>query len=270
MEVEKKSVNGLGIASLVFGIVGILTICGCGIGFFFGLIGTILGILGLTVLKRSGKGLAIAGTIVSGVALVFGSIWMFLYIPKHNSKSTSEYAAAAESTTNSSANSTGSSSASAYEKPNSGSSSYTSDADIEADTEALEESWNDVKDSFSDIFSEAWDEAIDEYKEGKNETSDESNSGSTSSNNVTPELKEFCDSYEAFMDQYINVMESVDKDTPEFMTQYADLLEKMADFEEKAAYYTSIEDDMSDADYAYYTASMLRIQAKLIEFSTTY
>ena len=44
MEVEKKSVNGLGIASLAFGIVGILTICGCGIGFVFGIIGIILGI----------------------------------------------------------------------------------------------------------------------------------------------------------------------------------------------------------------------------------
>ena len=189
MEVEKKSVNGLGIASLVFGIVGILTICGCGIGFFFGLIGTILGILGLTVLKRSSKGLAIAGTIVSGVALVFGSIWMFLYIPKHNSKSTSEYATTSSPTASAVANS---SSSSSYDKPSTSSYSYTSDADIEADKEALEESWNDVKGTFSDIFSEAWDEAMDEYKEGKNETSSESNSGSSSSKTVTPELKDQC------------------------------------------------------------------------------
>ena len=83
MEVEKKSVNGLGIASLVFGIVGILTICACGIGFVFGLIGVILGILGLTVLKNSGKGIAVAGLTVSGVALVFGCFWMFLYLPRH-------------------------------------------------------------------------------------------------------------------------------------------------------------------------------------------
>ena len=76
MEVEKRPVNGFGIASLVFGIVGILTICGCGIGFFFGLFGVILGILGLTVLKKSGKGLAIAGLIVSGVALICGTFWM--------------------------------------------------------------------------------------------------------------------------------------------------------------------------------------------------
>ena len=83
LEREKKYANGLGIASIVFGLVGIITICGCGIGFFFGLIGVILGILGLTVLKRAEKYTAVAGLIVSGIALVFGCFWMFLYIPKH-------------------------------------------------------------------------------------------------------------------------------------------------------------------------------------------
>ena len=88
LEREKKTANGLGIASIAFGIVGILTMCGCGIGFVFGLIGIILGILGLVVLKRSEKITSIAGLTVSGIALVFGCFWLFLYIPNHKTKDT--------------------------------------------------------------------------------------------------------------------------------------------------------------------------------------
>ncbi len=103
LEREKRYANGLGIASIVFGIVGVLTICGCGIGFFFGLIGVILGILGLTVLKRAEKYTAVAGLIVSGVALVFGCFWMFLYIPKHpGSSNLLDYASSSSSDTSSS------------------------------------------------------------------------------------------------------------------------------------------------------------------------
>ena len=275
MEVEKKTVNGFGIASLVFGIVGILTICGCGVGFFFGLFGVIFGILGLTVLKRSGKGLAIAGLIVSGVALLCGTFWMFLYIPKHRSNSTSSnYASTSTQTTSSSSNS--SISSSSNNKPET--SSYSSSADLEKDKEEIEESWNalkdEFKDGFKDIVSDAYEEAKQEMKENSSDTSNSSSSSSTSSsssssNQVTPELKEFCDSYEAFMDQYIELMKSADASTPEFMNEYADFLDRMADFEEKSNYYYSIEDNMSDADYTYFSASMLRIEAKLMRYSTT-
>ena len=268
MEVEKRPVNGFGIASLVFGIVGILTICGCGIGFFFGLFGVIFGILGLTVLKRSGKGLAIAGLIVSGVALLCGTFWMVLYLPRHKSNNTSNnYVATSTQNT-----STAPSSSSENSKPETSSYS-TSSADLEKDKEELKESWDSVKDEFKDILSDAYEEAKQEAKENSSETnnsSDSSNSSTNSSSNkVTPELKEFCDSYEAFIDQYIELMKSADASTPEFMNEYADLLDSMADFEEKSNYYYSIEDTMSEADYAYFTASMLRIDAKLMRYSAT-
>lgn len=141
MEVEKKSVNGLGIASLAFGVVGILTICGCGIGFIFGIIGIILGILGLTVLRNSGKGFPIAGLIVSGIAAVFGSVWVFLYIPRHNSTDTSSYIASSTDSSSSSSVSESSSSSTT--------SSYSYD-----DDEDLEASWQDVKDAWSDLKNE--------------------------------------------------------------------------------------------------------------------
>ena len=74
-----EKVNGFGIASLVLGIVGILLTCLFGLSGVFGLIGLILGILGLTVLKDAKKGLAIAGVIVSGVALFIGIGWLAIY-----------------------------------------------------------------------------------------------------------------------------------------------------------------------------------------------
>ena len=157
MEVEKKSVNGLGIASLAFGIVGILTICGCGIGFVFGIIGIILGILGLTVLRNSGKGFAIAGLIVSGIAAVFGSVWVFLYIPNHKTKDTPNYATTA--TTSTTPTSTSSSSASNSEKQNTASSSSSNDSISSSNsssstaTEDLEKNWEELQESWNDLFS---------------------------------------------------------------------------------------------------------------------
>ena len=147
MEVEKKSINGLGIASLAFGIVGILTICGCGIGFVFGIIGIILGILGLTVLRNSGKGFPIAGLIVSGIAAVFGSVWVFLYIPNHRNKETTDYIATSTSTAPTSTTSL-SSSNNESTSSSSSSSSYTSTA-----TEDFEKNLDEFQDSWSNLFS---------------------------------------------------------------------------------------------------------------------
>ena len=171
MEVEKKSVNGLGIASLAFGIVGILTICGCGIGFVFGIIGIILGILGLTVLRNSGKGFPIAGLIISGIAAVFGSVWVFLYIPNHRNKETPNYAT---TTTSTAPTSTTSISSSSNESTSSLSSesSYTSTS-----TEDLEKSWEELQESWNDLFS-----------------SSDSDSSSSSKNTAEEDAKEILSS----------------------------------------------------------------------------
>ena len=46
--------------------------------------------------------------------------------------------------------------------------------------------------------------------------------------------------------------------------EYAELMTKLADFAEQADKWENI-DDLSNADAAYYTATMLRIDAKLLE-----
>ena len=71
--------NGMQIASLVLGIIGIpACCCYCGPGVLFGIIGLILAIVGN---KRSrNKGIGIAGLVCSIIAIVFGAIVSVYYI----------------------------------------------------------------------------------------------------------------------------------------------------------------------------------------------
>ena len=64
--------NGMAIASLICGIVGILCCCCCGFGFVLGIVGLILAIVSKG--KNGGKmsGLAVAGLICSIVAILSG------------------------------------------------------------------------------------------------------------------------------------------------------------------------------------------------------
>lgn len=84
---------------------------------------------------------------------------------------------------------------------------------------------------------------------------------------VTPDFKEMMDTYEAFVDEYIAFMEAFDEDSGDlnatlqmasYMAKYA---EKMEEFEEID------EDELSDADEAYYIEVSTRIWAKLAKAS---
>lgn len=74
----------MGIAALVLGIVSILIgmvpFCGA-IGFIPAIIGLVLGIVDLVKKNKSGEkqGIAIAGTALSGIAIVFILLWLFVY-----------------------------------------------------------------------------------------------------------------------------------------------------------------------------------------------
>ncbi len=71
-----KVPNGMGIASLVLGILGLVTSI-CYIGFLLALLAMILGIAQLVVFGKNkdksqeGKGMAIAGVILSALTLIF-------------------------------------------------------------------------------------------------------------------------------------------------------------------------------------------------------
>lgn len=68
--------NGMAIASLVLGIIGLVTFWACGFGALPGLIAVVLGILGLRAANslpgQPQRGLAIAGIVTGGLAVLVG------------------------------------------------------------------------------------------------------------------------------------------------------------------------------------------------------
>lgn len=82
----KPAGNGLGIASLVLGIIGILTFWFFGLGGLVGLVGLILGIVALTKLRKTpgaSKAMPIVGIILSALSIIGGILmaafffWIF-------------------------------------------------------------------------------------------------------------------------------------------------------------------------------------------------
>ena len=70
--------RGLGIAALVLGIAAILTLLLCGLGAILALVGLIVGII--AVVQRNGRGMAVAGLLLSAVTLVLAialAVWFY-------------------------------------------------------------------------------------------------------------------------------------------------------------------------------------------------
>ena len=105
--------------------------------------------------------------------------------------------------------------------------------------------------------------------EAVTETTEEDDEGDTDteSDGVTPELKAFLDSYEAYMDEYIEFM-TLYKENPTditYVTKYATMMAKYAEFANAAEAYDV--DEMSEADQEYYIEVMTRINQKLMDAS---
>ena len=83
MHAQGSGSNGLAIASLVLGIIGLVTFWACGFGALPGLIAVVLGILGMQAAnKQPGqpqRGLAIAG-VVTGALAVLAGVAVFLLL----------------------------------------------------------------------------------------------------------------------------------------------------------------------------------------------
>lgn len=85
------------------------------------------------------------------------------------------------------------------------------------------------------------------------------------SDTVTKELKDFLDSYEAFMNEYCDFAENYKADDLTMSLKLLDILAKEVDFAEKADAYKDT--TMTAADEAYYIEAMLRIERRLLEAS---
>jgi hypothetical protein len=86
---------------------------------------------------------------------------------------------------------------------------------------------------------------------------------------VSPDLKEYLDSYEAFIDEYVEFMKRYNSDpgnSISMMTEYIEMMGKYAEFAEKIGEYESAE--MSDADFNYYLEVTTRCTQKLLEASS--
>lgn len=87
------------------------------------------------------------------------------------------------------------------------------------------------------------------------------------SNEVTPSFKEQMDAYEAFFDEYIALMESVQSDpTLVTSTKYIEFLGKYMEYTQ--ALDNINEAELTDADYLYYLEVNTRIQEKLLKASS--
>lgn len=77
---EKKPVpgRGLGVASMVLGILSIVLFCVWFLSIPFAVLGLIFGIAGLCVSKSHGNGMAVAGFVCSLVTLLFYGLIIFL------------------------------------------------------------------------------------------------------------------------------------------------------------------------------------------------
>lgn len=93
------------------------------------------------------------------------------------------------------------------------------------------------------------------------------NDANTDTNSVTPELKEFLDSYESFIDEYIAFMQKYEdsNDSLSMLSDYSSMMSKYADFAQKVDAYNA--DEMSVADAAYYLEVIDRVNQKLINAS---
>lgn len=115
-------------------------------------------------------------------------------------------------------------------------------------------------------------------KQNDNETSDQAtinetaNSTDTSSINqptdstgIRPEVKEFLDSYESFMNEYADFMEKYNNsnDVASMMKDYTTYMTKYADFTQK--YEDLGDDDLNDEELKYYVDVQSRVTKRLID-----
>ena len=102
--------------------------------------------------------------------------------------------------------------------------------------------------------------------DGKAE-SESDKDASAESGEVSPDLKEMLDSYEAFVDEYVEFMQKYQDsdDTTSMLSDYMKYMQSYAEFVQEVDDVDT--DNLSAADYAYYIEVTSRISQKLIEAS---
>ena len=88
-----------------------------------------------------------------------------------------------------------------------------------------------------------------------------------SKDTIRPEIKEAIDTYESFIDEYLEFMDKYEKSNGtdlSLLVDYANFLSSLSDYEEKM---DALQDDLTDAEYWYYYEVLTRCNEKLIKAS---
>lgn len=109
-------------------------------------------------------------------------------------------------------------------------------------------------------------EEVEETQESEDAISESSNESEiVNSDEIRPEFKEAMDSYEAFYDEYCDLLKQYSQDPSDFtlLTKYADMMQKVGEVDEKFKAWD--EKDMTTAEQKYYIEVSARITQKLLE-----
>ena len=127
------------------------------------------------------------------------------------------------------------------------------------------ESGSDNSIKYGSEFEAILDSAIIEGTETNVENTEAEENVST--DDVTPELKEFLDEYEAFINEYVDFMKKYtsasSNDVISMLSDYTDILTRYSEFAEAIDKYDT--NTMSTADAAYYLAVTNRCTKKMLE-----
>ncbi len=105
----------------------------------------------------------------------------------------------------------------------------------------------------------------DDNKASEPAESKDDSSASVATGGVDPDLKAFLNSYEEFVDEYVDFMKKYMANPTDLslMGEYADMLSKLSDFDTKLDNYDS--NNMSTEDAAYYLEVTTRCTQKMLE-----
>ena len=85
------------------------------------------------------------------------------------------------------------------------------------------------------------------------------------SNGIRQELKDFLESYEAVMDEYVEFMKNYKAGDPSMLAKYTEILQKYTDFAQKAEAWK--DKNLNNEELLYYTEVVTRVSEKLLNVS---
>ena len=132
-----------------------------------------------------------------------------------------------------------------------------------------ERTTEDTRTAVESTQSDTTDYSADSYDTAPAEEDSSQEQQSNDPGVVDPNFKAALDSYEEFLDEYINFMKNYlnSSDPMAMLSEYTTYMTKYAELADKMSELDKMQDQMSQADLAYYIDWNARIQKKILEIS---